>query len=660
MQFKQFADAINKKFTEMMQQSSLYRVNVSSDELWETYQNSYSPEDNPIFRERRVHDCQTCKSFIKRIGTVVTIIDNKVDTVWNTPNIPEPYATVAAKLHKLVSSASISGVFLTDENLAGKEYTMEFNPDNTPFRNWEHFYAVVEPKFIITDVATVRGNIESTVQVFSRALKEFSLSSLETVEDLCSTIYKGEEFQPTVSKFIEAKKAYEAAENKTNFIWSQYTKYPAKIRNTAIGTLIIDVSEGLDLESAVAKYEKVVAPSNYKRTSAVVTETMKKQAVQTIKDLGLEQSLERRHATLEDISINNVLFANASAQKKMQSALDDILDTVTDKTVEAPKNAQEITINDFLETVLPNSKNISVLLENRHMSNLVSLVAPVHPDAPNMLKWNNNFSWSYAGEMTDSMKERVKAAGGSVTGDLRFSIQWNEDSQDSQNDLDAHCNSPKDHIYFSYKNGSCTGKLDVDIRRPGSNTAVENITWADKQKMPNGVYTFSVHDYTSNNKKGFRAQVEILGTIYEYNCQSFKGKREITVAEVTLKDGQFTIKHHLPEANTSKTEWDVATKTYQEVSTIMLSPNHWDDQKIGNKHYFFMLKDCNNPEKRIRGFYNEFLNEKLRPHRKVFEVLSSKMICEHSTEQLSGIGFNSSTRNDLYVKVDSRPYKILF
>ena len=91
----------------------------------------------------------------------------------------------------------------------------------------------------------------------------------------------------------------------------------------------------------------------------------------------------------------------------------------------------------------------------------------------------------------------------------------------------------------------------------------------------------------------------------------------------------------------------------------MLSPNYWDGQTIGNKHYFFMLDGCSNPDA-VRGFYNEFLSEELRPHRKVFEALSSSMKCTPAKEQLSGLGFSSTIRNELFVKVDNRPYKILF
>ena len=56
--------------------------------------------------------------------------------------------------------------------------------------------------------------------------------------------------------------------------------------------------------------------------------------------------------------------------------------------------------------------------------NFVSLVAPEYPDAKSLFKWNNGFSWSYDGEVTDSIKERVKKAGGKVDGDIRVSVSW--------------------------------------------------------------------------------------------------------------------------------------------------------------------------------------------------------------------------------------------
>ena len=80
-EFKQFADAVNKKFLELSTNGPLLRVNISKELLWDTYQAAYPPEANPIFRERKVHDCNTCKSFINRIGAVVGVIDGQIDGI---------------------------------------------------------------------------------------------------------------------------------------------------------------------------------------------------------------------------------------------------------------------------------------------------------------------------------------------------------------------------------------------------------------------------------------------------------------------------------------------------------------------------------------------------------------------------------------------------
>lgn len=653
--FKQFADAVNAKFLQMSATGVLLKTNVSKEQLWETYQSSYSAEYNPIFRERRVHECNTCYSFIKRLGAVVTVMDNKLDSIWNIEGLPAPYDVVAKNMHNLVINAGISSPFLTDEALVGKEYNIEANEAGDI--RWDHFYADINQSFISQTVDATIGEISSTVGVFKRSLDEFSVETLESVIDLCDSVYRGEEFKPTVVKFLQAKQAYEQSD-KSIFIWTQYKNYPAKIRNSAIGTLIIDIQEGVELDEAVRKYETVVAPSNYKRTTAIVTEAMKKQAVEKINELGLRDSLARRHATLADISVNNVIFANADAQTAMKDSLDELLDSVSSKTTEKPKAAIEVTIDQFINTVIPKSRNIELLVENRLIPNFVSLVAPINPEAPNMLKWNNNFSWSYNGEVTDAMKERVKAAGGSITGDVRCSIQWNESGGDSQNDLDLHCQSPLTHIYYNYKLGSCKGELDVDIRRPGTNIAVENITWKNIKSMPDGEYVFWVNNFAGRNTGGFRAQIEILGELFEYSYDKSVNSN-VNIAKITITNGKAAIKHTLPCSTSQRNEWDLNTKQYHKVSTIMLSPNYWEGQSIGNKHYFFMLEGCQNPDA-VRGFYNEFLSNELTPYRKFFEILSSKMKCTPTKDQLSGVGFSSTLRNEVFVKVDGKPYKITF
>jgi len=71
---------------------------------------------------------------------------------------------------------------------------------------------------------------------------------------------------------------------------------------------------------------------------------------------------------------------------------------------------------------------------------------------------------------------------------------------------------------------------------------------------------------------------------------------------------------------------------------------------------------CINPDN-PNGFFNEYLKQELAEHKRVFEVLGSKMKVEDDENQLSGLGFSSTLREQVICKVEgniSRLLKIIF
>lgn len=667
-EFNKFSAAVAARFAIMVQHGELYRTDVDPNFLWDMYLQAFPPGTNEIFRQRTEHDGSYDRSFIKRVGNLVSIDPNtgKPMNLWEDhEGLPFPYDLVAAELASYFRTVEITGIFRTKEHNAG--HKPNFEEINGRQHQWTHFYVDL-PRFAISrDAASDIGKVSTNVGVMKRGLEEIKPEAIATVLELIEqkTLYRGDEFKDQLITFQNGQKLYlkNDAYTRNKLLWLNCRMGQLMIRNSVIGTLLTDLSEGMPTEQALRAYEVKVAPGNYKRPQAAITPAMVENAMVKIKELNLEDSLYRRHAKLSDVNINDVLWADASAKNVMAGSIGDVLMQAAVKKAPKSDDAEEISIDDFMLSVLPNASSMEMFVSNKLASNFVNITAPAVKGAAPLFKWDNAFAWSYAGNVTDSVKERVKAAGGNVQADLRVSLAWN-----NSDDLDLHCVEPNgNHIYY----GNKSRILDVDMNAPGTtlnhNDPVENLAFMAPR---DGVYKIRVDPYSTRSdnqrKPGFTLQVECAGQLHELNYVKAV-RTAVPALEITIKNGAIAdlqiCSNDLSHQGRSQKVNGVTTESFVRVSTLMYSPNHWGDQALGNKHYFFLLEGAKTDES-VRGIYNEFLRPGLEEHRKVFEVLGAKTMVQPDDEQLAGLGFSSTIRAEALIKVTgptiNKTYKVKF
>jgi hypothetical protein len=699
MEFTEMRDQLMKNFKEMTKDvDHLFEVAVDKDEMWNLYLNSFPSGTNEIYRERRWHDCSCCRQFIKTIGNAVVIKNGKIITIWDFRTDDSTYQPVLDALSAFIKSYAVSDIYVSKVKKIGTLKNYE-ELENGKIQEWTHFYVELPDNLVDRSNRSegdIKGSFRDTRNVFKRSLDEITMDAIDTILELINsnTLYKGEEWKGVLGEFKKYKKEYDklaSEKEKDIYVWEQSVKAGiaiGRIRNHSIGTLLVNVSEEMDLDTAVKKYEQIVAPANYKRPKAIYTKKMLEDAKKTITELGYLNSLQRRFANLDDITVNNILFSNKDAAKRISGA-NDIFGEMEKEVAVNPRKfskIEEVPVRDFIESILPTAKDVEIYLENKHSPNMVSLIAPKNKDAKTMFKWGNGFSWAYSGNITDSdITQRVQNAGGRIDGVLRFSHSWNYDGMRNGSLMDLHVFMPGSNQKVEYKNGkeihdnygnnervgwnhrqhlASGGVQDVDYTSiaPVGYIPVENTTFPSIDKLKEGIYTFKIHNWNFRNPTtgGFKAEIAFDGQVYRFiKREPLQHKEWVTLAKLELKNGHFDIIEMMENDTTPIEIWGMNTNQFIPVSAISYSPNYFDEQDgIGHRHLFFFLKGCVNPEE-PNGYYNEFLKNELAEHRRVFEALGAKCHVEDIEDQLSGIGFSMTKRAELIVKVKGATERIM-
>ena len=541
-------------------------------------------------------------------------------------------------------------------------------------------------------IGTYLSEKNSAHDLFVKGLS-IPLETLQVVSELMAqgSLLRADLYKYKVDEFINIKQEYdELTTNKLNWTWKKFADVPfARFANELIGKTCIDLAEGKDINVVCESFNKFVDSANYMKAKAPITERQRQQAADWIVENGYGESFNRRFAVLADIDINERIHTNSNTKTKTNA---DVLFSKV-KTVDTgalsrhKKNEfdkiEEVSIETFLTKLLPSCTSIQVFLENGFNSNLVTMTTSADPEAKNPFKWDkpvngkqNMFSWSYNGNLAakSNLREMVVAKGGRVDGVFRFTHSWNEiEPNNSLMDLHVFLPSnkgPEKKICNSYGNnqervgwgsarrhGKTGGSQDVDYVNPApaGYVPVENITFPSLDRLPDGDYKCKIHNWQKRDTAGRgKAEIAFGDETYEYIYPATQHHEWVDVATVTLRNGCWSIVHHLePVASSSSNLWGLDTNQFHTVNLISLSPNYWGDNAVGVKHYFFFLDGCHS-DKPMRSFHIENLNSDLLKERKVLEVFGISDNLEPTEKQLAGLGFTDDSKETLIVKLTGR------
>lgn len=400
--YPHFREAVATRFGSVVG-SGIPLFKTDADNLFDLFLSSL-PED-----ARQHYTCHACRHFVNRFGGLVTISESGETTsiMWDDSTVPEFFRQPVAELKKAVLRAKVDGVFLSERATLGQPVTGE----------WEHLFAEL-PRTMVH-----RDRLKTADQVVAERLEEYRMlcTALEdypanVVNQALTLInsdalYRNDKVKGVAVWFKGLRDALDGTKDsrrKANIRWLAVATAPAgfaHLRGGMFGTLLDDIKEGKSVPEIVRSFKEKMDPLQYMRPQAAPSQGNIQQAEKIVEKLGITASLRRRFATFEEIT--HFLWQDRSAARNAGGQPGGgVFGHLTPKGAQAAKTntmnlpGTTMTWDKFRKTVLPTVETMEALVDSP--SRFMALVTAADPEAPNILRWGNTFSWYYRRHMSYS------------------------------------------------------------------------------------------------------------------------------------------------------------------------------------------------------------------------------------------------------------------
>jgi hypothetical protein len=396
-QYPEFEQVLKNNFNAALERGKQL-FTTDSQGLYEAYLRNLPAE------ARQHYTCNACRHFIEKFGGLVVILDDGSieSAMWGENDVPDFFSKSVDAMRSIVLKSKVNGVFISGQQILGLPVTGE----------WSH-YSVTLPADMIRRLNGDRLKTADQImaekyedfKMLKAAIIEYPLKIVNTALQLLQSeaLYRSEKCLGVAQWFAELHVNLSKTKNKTkadNTIWKAVATAPVgfcHIRSSMIGTLLDDIAAGMSFDMVSRRFADKMHPLQYQRPQAAPSAGNIAQAEKIVEKLGIQYSLVRRFARVEEIE--KIWMPKKYMEQPQANGVFSHL-----KPKDAPKELPEMELPTtimtwvkFLEKVLPTAESIEYLVKSRS-DNYAAILTAAYDDAPPIIQWDNEekrnpFSW---------------------------------------------------------------------------------------------------------------------------------------------------------------------------------------------------------------------------------------------------------------------------